>query len=568
MAVCALLSPLSACGQRRTPVQPRPPKTGDETRSRLGIVASSERHASEAGAEILRRGGNAVDAAVATGLALAVTYPTAGNLGGGGFMLIRMADGRTNAIDYREVAPLAASRTMYLDAAGERKPGGAREGRTAAGVPGTVAGLELALRKYGTMSWAEVVEPARRLAAEGFPVSEDLARELREVSSLAADPESRRVFQRDGRTYEAGEILAQPDLAATLERLKTRGPKEFYQGETARLLVEDMKRGGGIITREDLKRYRPVERKPVRGIYRDHEIITMPPPSSGGVAVLQMLGILTGLGVEPDAPAAERAHLLVEAMRRAFADRARYMGDPDFVKVPVKQLLDETYTEKQALLIHRSRATPSAEVASEPIPGYESPQTTHFSVVDRWGNAVANTYTLNEGYGSGIMVKGAGFLLNNEMDDFTSKPGAPNMFGLIQGEANAIAPRKRPLSSMTPTIVLKGGKLFLVLGSPGGPTIINSVFQVLLNVIDGGMRLPDAVAAPRLHHQWMPDTLTHESSLPDALAAELTRRGHVLRRVRSIGDVQAIHVEPATGDRVGVSDPRSRDGKAAAQPER
>jgi len=528
------------------------------------MVASASAPASQVGVEVLKAGGNAVDAAVAVGLALAVTYPAAGNLGGGGFAVIRMADGRATAIDFRETAPVGSRREMYLNAKGEVLPNASTVGHLAAGVPGTVAGLSLALERYGTRRWRDVVEPARKLADEGFHVSPALAQGLRS-SNLGRFPESRRVFQRDGRFYAQGEVLRQRDLAGTLARLKLKGPREFYEGETARLIAEEMKAGGGLITLADLKAYRPSERKPLRGSYRGHAIITMPPPSSGGVALLEMLNVLEGMDVKPTGYASSaRYHTLVETMRRAFADRSEHLGDPDFVRVPVAGLTSRKYAAELRKSIDLERATPSAQVRPGRPAAYESAETTHYSVVDAKGNAVAVTYTLNGGYGSGVTVKGAGFLLNNEMDDFTSKPGVPNLFGLIQGEANAIQPRKRPLSSMTPTIVLKDGKLAFVIGSPGGPTIINTVLQVMTNVIDHGMNLQQAVNAPRIHHQWLPDTIRHE---PFGLSADvieaLRKMGHRLEeRPGYIGDAEGVAVDLVTGARLGAADPRSPDAWA------
>ena len=547
-----------------------PPARGQEpVRAAQGMVASANAIASQAGVDILKRGGNAVDAACATGLALAVTYPVAGNLGGGGFMLIRLADGKAVAIDYRETAPAQANRTMYLDKAGNVIPNASLIGYQASGVPGTVAGLALAQRKYGKLTWREIVEPARKLAANGFLVSRALATGLRTEKSLAQNAESRRVFQKEGAFYREGETFKQPDLAATLTRLQTNGPREFYEGQTARLIAEDMKAHSGLLTAEDLKSYKAVEREVLRGTYRGYDILTMPPPSSGGAALLEMLNILephdlahSGRGT------ASTDHLLVESMRRAFADRSEFMGDPDFVRVPVKELISKTYAAEVSRSLDLQHATPSARIGhGQPLAQArrESPQTTHFSVVDREGNAVSNTYTLNMAYGSGVTVKGAGFLLNDEMDDFTSKPGIPNGFRLIQGEANAIAPRKRPLSSMTPTIVVKGGKLFLVIGSPGGPTIINTVLQVILNVVDHKMNIAQAIAAPRLHHQWLPDTLRVETNgmTPDVFAA-LKAMGHVFasragKPGENWGDAEGIAIDSATGARLGASDPRSRD---------
>jgi gamma-glutamyltranspeptidase/glutathione hydrolase len=537
---------------------------GRPVRARHGLVASTHEVASRVGVEILQRGGNAVDAAVAVALALAVVHPAAGNLGGGGFMLIRMADGRTTVIDYRETAPARAHRDLYLDQKGDLIPDASTVGHRAVAVPGTVAGLALALEKYGTMSWADVCRPAERLARDGVVLTHFEAESLKRAARLLSRfPESRRIFLRDGRYYEEGELFRQPDLAETFRRLIERGPREFYEGETARRIVAEMEAGGGLITLDDLKDYRAVEREPLRTTYRGYEILTVPPPSSGGVALIEMLHILEGFDLRAlGHNSADYVHLLVEAMRRAFADRARFLGDPDFARIPVKGLTSRRYAEALRRTIDLARATPSATLTGGDAFAYESEHTTHFSVVDAAGNVVANTYTLNGSYGSGVTVRGAGFLLNNEMDDFTSKPGAPNMFGLLQSEANQIAPRKRPLSAMTPTIVLKDGKPFLVLGSPGGPTIINTVLQVILNVIDFGMNLQQALAMPRVHHQWMPDQIVFEPfGLSRDTIQALTARGHTFaERPRYMGDVQAIMIEPETGVRLGASDPRM-DGK-------
>jgi gamma-glutamyltranspeptidase/glutathione hydrolase len=533
------------------------------------MVASANAIASQVGVDIMKRGGNAIDAACAVGLALAVVYPAAGNLGGGGFMLIRLADGRAVAIDYRETAPAAAQRTMYLDSAGNIVPNASLVGYRAAGVPGTVAGLGLAQQKYGVLKWSEVVEPARKLAALGFRVSESLAAGLRNSKKLAQFPESKRIFLKDGHFYQEGETFKQPELAATLERIQEQGPREFYTGLTAQQITDDVKANGGLITKTDLEYYHAVEREPLRGSYRGVDILTMPPPSSGGAALLEMLNIL-----EPHDLAAmgynssDTDHLLIEAMRRAFADRAEFMGDPDFVDVPAKGLISKAYAAEVAKTIDPARATPSAQIGHGRPQPYESQQTTHFSVVDAAGNAVSNTYTLNFGFGSCATVRGAGFLLNDEMDDFTSKPGTPNGFGLIQGEANAIGPRKRPLSSMTPTILTRNGKLFLVIGSPGGPTIINTVLQVISNVVDYGMDLAHAIAAPRLHHQWLPDVVQAEPfALPKDVLTNLRAMGHKISspqgaRGERMGDAEGILVDPETGVRLGASDPRSPDAAA------
>ncbi|MBM3745551.1 MAG: gamma-glutamyltransferase, partial [Acidobacteria bacterium] len=495
-------------------------------RAPKAMVVSREPHATEAGIRVLRAGGNAVDAAVAVGFALAVTHPSAGNLGGGGFMLIRFADGRTAFLDFRERAPEKASRDMYLGPDGEPTRD-SLEGWRAPGVPGTVRGLELAARKYGRKKWPELLAPSIELAEKGFPVSYGLARSLRATKKLERFPESKRIFLKDGAYWEPGERLAQPELAATLKRIAGSGARDFYEGETARRLVAAMRANGGLWTAADLAGYAVVERKPLTGRYRSYEIIGAPPPSSGGVGILGMLGMLEGTGYEkPGAGAAASIHYVAEVMRRYYADRAEYLADPDFARVPVAGLLDPAYLARRRQSIDPERATPSARVSAGRPPGEEgvketadrrnrlsheeSSETTHYSVVDAEGNAVAVTYTLNGGYGCGVTPPGVGFLLNNEMDDFAVKPGAPNYYGLIQGERNAIAPRKRPLSSMTPTIVLRDGNLYLVAGSPGGPRIISTVLQVLLNVLDFGMNIQEAADWPRFHHQWLPDKLLME----------------------------------------------------------
>jgi gamma-glutamyltranspeptidase / glutathione hydrolase len=543
------------------------------------MVVSVSEIASQVGVDILKRGGNAVDAAVAVGLALAAVWPSAGNLGGGGFMVIRTADGRATAIDYREMAPAAAHRNVYLDEKGNYIPESSTYGHRAAGVPGTVAGLAYALEKYGTMKWADVAEPARRLAAEGFAVWRELELSLKGSSkSLSRHPETKRIFLRGGRPYEEGEIFRQPELAATFERLIKHGPREFYEGETARLIEAAMRRAAGAgkpwMTVDDLRNYKTVERTPIRGSYRGHEIITMSPPSSGGIALVEMLNILSRYDLKAMGPGSSQAtHLMIEAMRRAFADRAEFLGDTDFVKVPVAGLTSKKYADQVARTISLNRASTSEQVRHGNPAAYESTETTHFTVVDKGGNAVANTYTLNGGYGSKVTVEGAGFLLNNEMDDFAPKPGSANMYGLIQGENNAVQARKRPLSAMTPTIVLKDGKLWFTVGSPGGPTIINTVMQIIVNVIDHGMNIQQAVDWPRVHHQWMPDQVAVEPyGLAPDVVARLRAMGHKVvdppRAVTTaldlpgyIGDAHAIMIEAETGVRLGAADPR-RGGKA------
>jgi gamma-glutamyltranspeptidase/glutathione hydrolase len=541
----------------------RPP-----VRGKHGMVSSVSEIASQVGVDVLKRGGNAVDAAVAVGLALAVVWPSAGNLGGGGFMVIRQANGKATAIDYREMAPAAAHRNVYLDEKGEYVAESSTYGHAAAGVPGTVAGLSYALEKYGTMKWADVAKPARQLAAEGFPVWYQLERSLKNASKhLSRYPETNRIFLRDGKPYETGEIFKQPELAAVFERMIKRGPREFYEGKTAQLIEESMRRaanGGKVwMTVEDLKNYKAVEREPLRGVYRGHEIITMPPPSSGGVAMIEMLNILERYDLKSmGAGSSQAIHVMVEAMRRAFADRAQFLGDPDFVKVPVAGLVSRKYAEKLAATIDLERASTSQDVRSGDPLAYESEETTHFTVVDKDGNVASNTYTINDSFGNKITVEGAGFLLNNEMDDFAPKPGAPNAYGLIQGEANAVTARKRPLSSMTPTIVLNDGKLLFAVGSPGGPTIINTVTQVIVNIIDHGMNIQQAIDWPRVHHQWMPDQIVYEpyGLVPDVLN-RLKSMGHQFGNQRYMGDAEGVMIEVKTDVRLGGSDPRL-DGKS------
>jgi gamma-glutamyltranspeptidase/glutathione hydrolase len=558
-----------------------------------GIVASAHVLATEAGLAMLQRGGNAVDAAVATGLALTVVYPFAGNIGGGGFMLIHLADpaggpGRQLVIDYRETAPAAATRDMFVGPDGNvlEGPNSSTVGWRASGVPGSVAGFALALEKYGSgkLTWRDVCEPSRRLAADGHVVSQGTAANLRaNARHLGQFDESKRIYLNGGTYWKTGDLWRQPDLAATFARLQEHGPREFYTGETARRIADAMARHGGLITLADLAAYRAVERTPLRGSYRGHDIVTMPPPSSGGIALLQMFALLEPFDVAAlGHNSAAKYHLFAEVMRRAFRDRAEYLGDPDFVTVPVSALLDRTYLKGRMRDFSPDKATPSSAV--EPGLGpvklshlsppaadsfaRESTETTHISVVDAAGNAVATTYTLNGAYGSGVTVPGTGILMNNEMDDFTAKVGVKNMFGLLQGPANAIVPGKRPLSSMTPTLVFKNGQLLLVTGSPGGPTIINTVLQVISNVIDHGMPAMPAVEAPRIHHQWMPDVLTFErNGLSPDTAALLTARGHTIRERESYeggyqGDAETIVIDPTTRLRHGAADPRKPDSRA------
>ncbi|HEV2350988.1 MAG TPA: gamma-glutamyltransferase [Terriglobia bacterium] len=532
-----------------------------------GMVVAAEPLAADVGVEIMKAGGNAVDAGVAVGFALAVTFPYAGNIGGGGFMLIRMANGEAVVIDYREEAPAAASRNMYLDAQGELIPKASTFGPLAVGVPGTVGGLALAEQKYGKLGLARVLAPAIRLAEEGFPVDYQLSQSLlHSQDRFSKFAETARIFLRSGHPYQAGEIFRQPELALTLRQIAQSGPEVFYRGPVAQAIVATMEKEHGLITLKDLENYQAKIREPLRGHYHGYEIVTVPPPSSGGVALIEMLNVLSSFDLGPP-NSFQSMHLMTETMRRAYADRAAYLGDTDFVSVPVAGLMSPKYAEKIAGEILRGKA--DAPVHAGTPRAYESSETTHYSVIDADGNAVSNTYTLNGGYGSGVTVEGAGFLLNNEMDDFASKPGSPNMFGLVQGEANAIAPRKRPLSSMTPAIVLEESpthqkQVRLILGSPGGGTIINTVLEVLLNVLQFKMDVLQAVTAPRFHHQWMPDRLFLErvGFSADTLQ-KLREAGYKLTFVDNLGNCEAIEVKPDEGGwRFGAADPRG-EGKAA-----
>ena len=528
--------------------------------ARHGMVVAGEPLAADAGLEILKAGGNAVDAAVATGFALAVTHPEAGNIGGGGFMLIRLASGESTVVDYREQAPEAATGDMYLTSHGELIPEASTIGVRAVAVPGTVAGLELAQKKFGRLPWSELLRPAIRLARDGFPVSFALAESLRANSELLAKcPESKRIYLRDERFYEAGEVFQQPELAVTLRQIARLGSRGFYRGSVAQSLAATMKENHGLIQLGDLRQYRAKLRKPLRGAFRGHEILSVPPPSSGGVGLIEMLNILEPLDLgHPNS--FHSIHLIAQTMRRAYADRAAFLGDADFVDVPLRGLVSPAYAESLREQVLKSGAR---DAVGEGKPAaFESEQTTHFSVIDAAGNAVANTYTLNGSYGSGVTVKGAGFLLNNEMDDFTSKPGVPNMYSLIQGEANAIAPRKRPLSAMTPTIVVHGGRVRLVLGSPGGGTIINTVLQVILNFLVYKMDVRQAVTSPRFHHQWTPDRLVLERwGFSEDTIMKLEEAGYELVLRDRMGACEAIAVDPLTGWRFGAADPRTA-GKA------
>ena len=533
--------------------------------ARHGMVAAQEPIATDVGVQVLKSGGNAVDAAVAVGMTLAVTYPFAGNLGGGGFMLVRLADGRTTFIDFREKAPGKASHDMYLDASG-KPTRDSLVGWRAAGVPGTVRGLELAHKKYGKTGWAELVGHSVKLASDGFVVSYALSTSLKSKNNselLGQFPESKRIFLRNGQHFEMGDTLKQPELAKTLDRIAKAGSKDFYEGEIAKRFAAEMAANGGLITLDDFKSYQAVERVPITGKYKGFDIITAPPPSSGGIGILQMMGMLEASNYQKSGHgSAASYHYLAEVMRRYYADRSEYLGDPDFFKVPVARLLNPQYIRERRESIDPDHVTPSDKILPGKYPAQESTETTHFSIVDAEGNAVALTYTLNGGYGNGVTVPGLGFLLNNEMDDFAAKPGSPNLFGLIQGESNAIVPGKRPLSSMTPTIVLKDGKLYLVVGSPGGSRIITAVMQVILNVIDFKMNLQDAIDAPRIHHQWMPDRLDFEKGISPDTIALLKARGHALDEARPQVLARVEGIMSLDGWLMGGTDLRA-SGKAA-----
>jgi len=532
--------------------------------ARSGMVVTQEAQATRVGVEILKRGGNAVDAAVAVGFALAVTLPKAGNLGGGGFMVFYSEKARkTVAIDYREKAPAAATRNMFLGPDGGVNTARARSSHLSVGVPGTVAGLVTALERYGTLSLAEVMAPAIRLAERGIRVTHGLMRDLeqrREV--LARWPATRKVFfKSDGTPYRAGEHLVQQDLAETLRRIADGGMAAFYKGAVAQKIVEEMRNGGGLITLTDLASYQAVERKPVTGTYRGYEIVSMPPPSSGGVHLIQVLNILEGYPIQRmGANSAETIHVMAEAMKLAFVDRSRFLGDPDYGSVPVDGLTSKPYAASLRTKILRRRARPAVEVAPGKPGVHEGSDTTHFSVMDGQGNVVANTYTLNFSFGTGIVAAGTGVLLNNEMDDFVAKPGSPNAFGLTGGAANAIQPGKRPLSSMTPTLVFRDGAPVLATGSPGGSRIITTVLQLLLNVIDHGMNIAGATNASRVHHQWLPDELRVEVGLsPDTLRL-LRRWGQNVAVKNAMGATQTAMRIP--GGFLGASDPRRPTGLA------
>ena len=526
--------------------------------ARQGMVASQEAIASQIGINILKQGGNAVDAAVAVGYALAVTLPRAGNLGGGGFMLVYLArEQRAIAIDYREVAPQEAKPDMFLDAQGNPDSKLSREHGLAVGVPGTVMGFEMVLKKYGTMTLAHVMTPAIRLARQGITVTPDLAHSLANMQSrLSQWPTTKAIFYHaDGSLFQPGDNLVQRDLAKTLSAIAKDGSKAFYQGPIATQISQAVQQAGGIMSPQDLASYRAIARQPVSGNYRGYQVLSMPPPSSGGVHIIQLLNMLSNYPInEMGHNSAETIHVMAESMRRAYADRSLYLGDPDFIDVPVAELINPDYAKALVKQIDTSKATPSSEVGPGNLPGYESNETTHYSIIDKWGNTVSNTYTLNFSYGSGLVAGNTGILLNNEMDDFSAKPGEPNAYGLIGGKANAIAPGKRPLSSMTPTIVLKDNQPYLVTGSPGGARIITTTLQILMNVIDHDMNIAQASAAQRIHHQWLPDELRIEQGLNIDTIRLLEAKGHKVVVKPAMGSSQTI----MQNDKglYGASDPR------------
>ncbi len=532
-------------------------------RSSHGMVVSATEHASRIGMEVMRDGGNAVDAAIATGFALAVTHPTAGNIGGGGFFVIRFPDGRVTAFDFRERAPIAADPRMFLDESGTYSSSIHHSSHKAVGVPGTVAGFAKAHETYGTADWNRLVQPSVDLARDGFAVMPGLANSLQYgLRRMERYPASVQVFSKGGEPYQEGETWAQPDLARTLERIMRQGRDGFYKGETARLIAEEMRRGGGLITEEDLAIYRLHERAPVKGTYRGYEVISMPPPSSGGTVLIEMLNILEGFDLASMGHnSAAYIHHVTEAMRRGYLDRARFLADPSYADVPVERLTNKEYANELRQSIDPQKASHSDPVDIE-LP-FESPQTTHYSVVDGNGMAVSITYTLEFGYGSGIVVPGAGFLLNNEMGDFNPQRGLTDTLGHIGSEPNLARPGQRMLSSMTPSILAKDGRLVAVVGSPGGRTIINSVLQVILNIVDFDMQIEDAVAASRLHHAWLPNTVrVEQGGITDEIKQELEALGHLVTVRERQGVTHCIMIDPVTGERIGAADPRDVDGAA------
>jgi gamma-glutamyltranspeptidase/glutathione hydrolase len=533
--------------------------------ARNGMLVAQEARAAKIGVEVLEKGGNAVDAAVATGFAMAVTYPRAGNIGGGGYMVIHLADrARDIAIDYRETAPAATTRDIFLDETGAADPRKSRDSGLAIGVPGTVAGLALAHRRFGSgrLTLAQLIAPAIKLAREGIPIEADVADSLPGVQRRVGRwPSSAKIFLKpDGNALGAGDTLLQRDLADTLEAIARDGPSAFYEGAIAEKLAAAVQAAGGIMTAQDLRDYKPILRRPVSSTYRGHRIVSMPPSSSGGVVLIEMLNILEGYKLG-ELDAAAREHLLIEAMKRGYADRAAYLGDPSVVSAPIARLMSKRYAATLRRSIDLAHATPADEIHAEIVPPREGENTTHYSVVDRYGNAVANTYTLNFSYGVGLVAEGTGVLLNNELDDFAAKPLVPNAYGLVGGDANAPGPGKRPLSSMSPTIVLRNNQPVLVTGSPGGSRITTTVLQIVVNVIDLKMPIADAVAAPRIHNQWSPDEVAVERGLPADIIHALEERGHKVRQGPPRTSANSIQVTPRGF--VGAADPRTRGALAA-----
>lgn len=570
VAIAALLAGGTFSAVANPPVAP-PVSYGVEedvfhpVRATQGMVASVDAMATQVGVDILKQGGNAVDAAVAVGYALAVTHPQAGNLGGGGFMLLRTKDGATTAIDFREMAPAGATRDMFLDEQGNPDSKKSLTSPLASGTPGTVAGLSLALEKYGSLPLNSVVRPAIKLAQEGFIVNDALANDLKTYGSevLPHHENSKAIFWKDGEPLKKGDKLVQQDLANSLTMIAENGPDAFYKGEIARQIAQQMQQNGGLITTDDLAAYQAVERTPVSGEYRGYQIFSMPPPSSGGIHIIQILNILENFDMKKYGfGSADAIQIMAEAEKYAYADRSEYLGDPDFVNVPWQALTSKAYAKSIAGQIDINKAKPSSEIRPGKLAPYESDQTTHFSVVDNDGNAVAVTYTLNTTFGTGIVAGNTGILLNNQMDDFSAKPGVPNVYGLVGGEANAVGPKKRPLSSMSPTIVVKDGKTWLVTGSPGGSRIITTVLQMVVNTIDFGMNVAEATNAPRFHHQWLPDELRVEKGFsPDTLKL-LEQKGQKVALKEAMGSTQSIMVGP-DGELYGASDPRSVDDLTA-----
>ncbi|MDU0808349.1 gamma-glutamyltransferase [Aquirufa regiilacus] len=527
-----------------------------------GMVVTTHPAASNIGLEILKKGGNAIDAAVAVNFALAVCHPAAGNIGGGGFLVYRSAKGKSFTLDYREVAPLSGSRDMYLDSTGQVIPGKSLLGIHSVGVPGAVAGMQAMHKRFGKLSWADLVQPSIDLARHGVILTEKEARGLNRnrTDFMRYNPGGAYMVKADSSQWATGELFVQTDLATTLERIREKKAKGFYEGETANLLVKEMERQGGLITHQDLKSYRAIWRKPLVSQYKQYSIIGMPPPSSGGLAIGQLFSMLKNFPIATwGAKSDSTIQLMIEAERRVYADRAKWLGDPDFVNVPLAQLLDASYLAKRMSTMNFNQASKSSDVAAGDFPGYESPETTHYSIVDHAGNAVSITTTLNNSYGSKVFVGGGGFLLNDEMDDFSAKAGVPNLYGLVGTKANEIQPRKRMLSSMTPTIVTEGNKLKMVVGTPGGSTIITSVFQVMLNSLVFGMNMQAAVEYPRFHHQWLPDlTRYEEKRFDEAQMGRLKSKGYVLTPSGNIGLVEGILVLP-DGKYQGGADSRGDD---------